>query len=288
MHLFLMLIILGGAIALRKSWQRNLQNWHDRWQAALFTFSLPPLLFLTTAIAIVCMGDRGMMIGMETGHLSYYLAIAYLIFAAIACLKLFGDGKNSLDTIRSYPQITLPINEKNVEKNIRARLLEDSGLYSAQIGFLEPELVVSQGLLETLDTEHLQAVLSHEQAHLYYRDTFLFFWLGWLRRITFWLPTTEVLWEELLALRELRADRFACQQIDGLVLAESLLLTVSAPFHEFTPLSAEFNRPCPSDRLQERVDAILDEPDRNIEFNWIDWIGLAIALLPLIFIPLHY
>ncbi|MBP0016127.1 MAG: M56 family metallopeptidase [Cyanobacteria bacterium SBLK] len=284
MHLFLILIAVTCAIVLRWSWRGNAEMWRDRWHAALLAFLLPPFLLLTTAIAIVCMGDRGTMIGMETGQWSYYLAIAYLIFVCGSGLKLFGDGRNSLDTIRAYPQITLQIEEKN----IRARLLEDSGLYSAQIGFLQPELVVSQGLLKHLDREHLQAVLTHEQAHLYYRDTFLFFWLGWLRRITPWLPATEVLWEELLALRELRADRFACQQIDGLVLAESLLLTISTPFQEFTSLSAEFNRPCSGDRLQERVDALLTESDREIELSWIDWSGLAIALLPLIFIPLHY
>lgn len=284
MHLFLILIAVSCALVLRSSWSRNTKTWRDRWHAALFAFLLPPLLLLTTAIAIICMGDRGTMIGMETGQLSYYLAIAYLIFALASWLKLFGDGHHSLQTIRSYPPITLQIEEKNV----RARLLENSGLYCAQIGFLQPELVVSQGLLESLDPEHLQAAIAHEQAHLYYGDTFLFFWLGWLRRITPWLPATEALWEELLALRELRADRFACQQIDGLVLAESLLLTVSAPFQEFASLSAEFNRLCPSDRLQERIDALLTEPNGNIEFKWIDWSGLAIALLPLIFVPLHY
>ena len=64
-----------------------------------------------------------------------------------------------------------------------ARILETDFLYSAQIGFWQSELVVSQGLLKSLDSEHLNAVLAHEQAHVYYRDTFWFFWLGWLRTI---------------------------------------------------------------------------------------------------------
>ncbi|MGK7923997.1 MAG: M56 family metallopeptidase [Spirulina sp.] len=284
MHLFLIVIALSGAIALRLSWRGSAETWHNRWHAALLAFLLPPLLLLMTAIAIVCMGDRGQMIGMETGRLSYYLAIAYLVFAFFSGWKLLADGLNSLKTIRSYPQISLPIEQQTIP----ARLLEDAGLYSAQIGFLKPELVVSQGLLENLDPEHLQAVLSHEQAHVYYRDTFLFFWLGWLRRITSWVPNTEILWQELLALRELRADRRARQQVDGLVLAESLLLTVSASFPKFASLTAEFNRLCPRDRLQERVDALLSEPDEKEALDWVDWSGFAIALLPLIFIPFHY
>lgn len=284
MHLFLIIIVLSGAIAFRLSWQGNAQTWGDRWHSALFAFLLPPLLLLMTAIAIAVMGYRGQMIGMETGRLSYYLAIAYLVFVLFSGMKVLGDGLTSLKTIRSYPQIKLHLNRQEIQ----ARLLEDSGLYSAQVGFFKPELVISQGLLENLDEEHLQAVLNHEQAHCYYRDTFCFFGLGWLRRITPWLPNTESLWQELLALRELRADRWACQQVDGLVLAESLLLTVSAPFREFASFTAEFNRPYSRDRLQERVDALLSDADRLDDFKWLDWSGLAIALLPLIFIPFHY
>ncbi len=77
MHLFLIVMALSGAIALRLSWRGNAETWHNRWHAALLAFLLPPLLLLMTAIAIVCMGDRGQMIGMETGRLSYYLAIAH-------------------------------------------------------------------------------------------------------------------------------------------------------------------------------------------------------------------
>ena len=64
---------------------------------------------------------------------------------------------------------------------------------------------------------------------------FGFFWWGWLRRLTEWLPHSKELWQELLLLRELRADQWAAQQVDPLVLAESLLLMVN-------PYPAEFRR----------------------------------------------
>jgi Zn-dependent protease with chaperone function len=48
--------------------------------------------------------------------------------------------------------------------------------------------------------------LAHEQAHAHYRDTFWFFWLNVL---TSWLPHTEALWQEILFLREIRADEKA-------------------------------------------------------------------------------
>ncbi len=42
-----------------------------------------------------------------------------------------------------------------------------------------------------------------------HRDTFWFFWLGWLGRIVPFLPNTEILWQELLTLREIRAAPWA-------------------------------------------------------------------------------
>jgi Zn-dependent protease with chaperone function len=90
-----------------------------------------------------------------------------------------------------------------------SRVLDNPIPFSALIGFWQPELIVSQGLLNTLDQDHLEAVFKHEQGHYYYRDTFWFFWLGWVRSISAWLPNTEALWQELLLLREMRADRWA-------------------------------------------------------------------------------
>jgi Zn-dependent protease with chaperone function len=56
--------------------------------------------------------------------------------------------------------------------------METPALFSAIIGFWHPEFVVSTGLLKTLDQVHIEAVIAHEKAHYYYRDTFGFFWAG--------------------------------------------------------------------------------------------------------------
>jgi len=52
-------------------------------------------------------------------------------------------------------------------------------LFSALIGFGSRNGCPAR-LLNTLDNAHLDAVIAHEQAHFYYRDTFWFFWLGWV------------------------------------------------------------------------------------------------------------
>jgi hypothetical protein len=232
-----------------------------------------------TALAVLLMGPQGQMIGLHTDGFSYGLVVGGVGLAIGFCLKLAIQGWQSLQTIRTYPKIDLD--------GKSARLVDTSTLFSAQIGFWQPELVVSQGLLETLKPEHLQAVLSHEQAHHYYRDTFWFFWLGWLRQITAWLPNTEALWQELLLLRELRADHWAAGRVDALLLAESLLIVVSTPMMASESFCAAFSRATPHNRLQERIEALLGEAESSPPSSFASWIWVVFALLPLVAVPFH-
>jgi Zn-dependent protease with chaperone function len=279
MHLIMILTALSLAWLVRCGSSKPTGNWAQRWQQTLFLFLLPPLLLVMTAIAVLCMGPQGRMIGLHTDWNSYYLVVGCVCLAIGFGLKLAAQGWQSLRQIRTYPQIELD--------GKPARLLDSPTLFSARIGFWQPELVVSQGLIETLQPEHLQAVLTHEQAHSYYRDTFWFFWLGWLRRITCWLPQTDALWQELLVLREIRADRWAADRVDSLLLAESLLIVVSVPMMESESFSAAFSRAAQQNRLQERIEALLGEPETPTPSNSWTWYWVVLALLPLVTVPFH-
>ncbi|HEY9676342.1 MAG TPA: M48 family metalloprotease [Waterburya sp.] len=279
MHLVMILTVLGCAWLLRCRWSKPVGSWAQRWQRTLLCFLFSPLLLLMSAIAVLCMGPQGQMIGLHTDGFSYGLVLGWVILSVVFGFKLAGEGWQSLQQIRAYPQIDL--NGKPT------RLLDNFMPYSAQIGFWQPELVVSQGLLQTLQPEHLQAVLTHEQAHYYYRDTFWFFWLGWLRRITAWLPNTEALWQELLLLRELRADRWAARHVDSLLLAESLLVVVSTPMMMPETFSAAFSHVVPPNRLQERIEALLEEPESPSSSSFWTWSWVLLALLPLVAVPFH-
>ncbi|NET56270.1 MAG: M56 family metallopeptidase [Symploca sp. SIO2E6] len=292
MHLLMMLLALGLAWLLRLAWQPATGNWSQRWQRALLFFLLPPLLLLMTAVAVLCMGSQGEMIGLRTGWLSYWLVFAGVGISLVCCLQLAVAGWQSWRQVRSYPRIVLGSREwgmGNGEWGIgsTARLLENPTLFIAQIGFWQPELVVSQGLLQALTPEHLAAVLTHEEAHRYYRDTFWFFWLGWVRHFSVWLPNTEVLWQELLLLREIRADGWAAQRVDALLLAESLLMVVSASVRGAENFCAAFSCTVPRNRLQERIDALLGEIDYFAPSSIWTWSWLTLVLLPLLAVPFH-
>lgn len=75
------------------------------------------------------------------------------------------------------------------------------------------------------------------------------------------------LWQELLLLRELRADRWAAQQVDPLLLAESLLVVVST--------------------MPVQIEALLAEPELMREPSLWSWTWLLLAFLPLAAVPFH-
>ncbi|PZV04564.1 MAG: Zn-dependent protease with chaperone function [Leptolyngbya sp.] len=282
MHFLMMIMGFSLAWLMRLGWVDSPGRWIERWQRSLIAFLFPPLLLMMTAIAILWMGPAGQMVLPWEGRLSYGLAIAFLISSSFLGFKLAWEGFRTLQTICQNPVIDVHGNP--------ARLLSLSTPYSARVGFWQPELVVSQGLLDTLDADHLEAVLVHEQAHATYHDTFWFFWLGWIRRTTLWLPQTETLWQELLMLRELRADRIAAQQVDPLVLAESLLMVVSAPLMQAemqSDICAAFSWAISRDRLMERIDLLLAEPEPNHSVSWWSFSWLLLACLPLATVPFH-
>ena len=253
-------------------------------QKTLFFFIFPPLLLLITTFSIALMGYQGMMFGLQASWLSYGLAIAFLVGSLGVGIYRLWQAVQSIREIRHYAQ--------RLTQNQPTRILDISFPYSAQIGLWNPELVISQGLLDSLDDEHLQAVLAHENAHYYYRDTFWFFCLGWLRQITFWLPQTEQLWQDLLFLREVRADQKASQEVDVLLLAESLMIVAKnaqeiSVLPNFGTICAAFNHQ--DNRLMTRINYLI-EPSETlvINNNLFDWFLFGLAFIPLILIPLHY
>ncbi|MDJ0844164.1 M56 family metallopeptidase [Crocosphaera sp.] len=282
MHLMMIVTMLTVAIGVRL-FGRFCPYQMSRWQRSLIVFMLPPLLLLMTAIAVIAMGYHGEMLGFRASRFSYCLAVAFLGFAIIRAIEINYQGWSSLQQIKHYPQ-------KKIDNN-PVRMIETNLPYSAQVGFWNSELVISHGLLATLDKDHLKAVIAHEQAHAYYHDTFWFFWLGWLKRISFWLPKTNQLWQELLLLREIRADQQAAHTVDPLILAESLLIIAQEINHIATakPLGvveATFHDLDMDNRLEERINALFNESD-YFRFDGIDWHLMLLILLPLVSIPFH-
>ena len=280
MHGSLLILALISAILLRVLWRSQpTSSWNQRWIGTMFTFALPPSLLITSAIALLLMGPHGMGISTFEGWATYGTGLIFLIAAATIAYIQATQAIQEIKQLRQYPSIHLPQTD--------ARLLPIALPFIAQVGFWNPEIILSQGILESLTPEQFDAVLAHEQAHATYHDTFWFFSFGCLRRLTFWLPNTEILWQELLLLRELRADRIAAQTTDPLVLAEALLTLVRSPMVQ-SDWSATLHPQNLDDRFAERIDAILGATPLAPIPGWKMSAIVVAGLLPLLIIPFHH
>lgn len=288
MHTLMILIALASAFLIRIFWQPQSFNYPQRWQRSLFYFLFPPLLLLMTTMAVLGMGTQGQMLGLETGGLSYGISSLFILALILVLCWQFYQQARSRYQLQSYPTTSI--------SGIPAKVLPTPLLYSAQIGGLHSQLVISEGLLATLDPSHLEAVIAHENAHLYYRDTFWFFWLGWIYRATVWLPQSHQLWEELLCLRELRADWKATETVNPLLLAESLITVaksaVNYPEVGCAALSCtacgERSRSATQSRLEERIEALINQEEADTPPLVILGKELVWTLTPLITMPWHH
>jgi Zn-dependent protease with chaperone function len=312
-------------------WHNLLEQlpWQWRWHLTLAQFLLPVLVLLSVATAVVIMGTQGEMIGWHVGWLGYYLGWSFWLYSLLRVMHLCWQGNRSVKHLDNFERTDLQSTDltdlnalcpqpPNTPENTvhwqpvlpplepllqpllqpllhRAKILEIPALFAAQVGFWDSQLVLSRRLVDTLPPEHLAAVLYHEQAHVYYRDTFWFFWLGCGRHIAPWLPHTEALWQELLLLRELRADRWALNHTDGLLLAEALVALVQdhcglEPTFAAgldSDLGTDLGCDTTEDRLEMRINHLLEPMESLPNLSPLSLAWLALGLLPLLLMALH-
>jgi Zn-dependent protease with chaperone function len=278
MHLHLLLLALIVACLVRFLLFRPSPAWPIRWQYSLGLFLFPPLLLLFMAVSVLNMGSRGHMLGLPVGVIGQICALGFLGIAVLTLIWRAFQGWRSLQRVKQAAKISI--------QNQTGYLLDTPIPFAAQIGFWQSQLVVSQGLLQ-LTPEQIGAVLTHEQAHAHYHDTFWFFWLGWLRQLTLWLPNTEQLWQELLLLREMRADQWATQTVDALLLAETLLQMAEAPLMDLDSACAALSDSNSLSRLEERIEALLVETEPALIPLTLPWVWLFLSLIPLLTLVLH-
>ncbi len=280
MHIALIMGVFAGVWIWRQQLaDPTIGTWQQRWQKSLVAFVVPPALLLGTALAIAIMGAGGRMWGMPASDLAYVLAIGFLGWATCIGLRLVYLSWQDERRLQAHPH--------QMVGGERVRLAQTSVPASAHVGVWQPEVLLTTGLIACLNSEQMRAVLAHERAHAHYRDTLWFFWLGWLRAIAAWLPKTEALWQELLLLRELRADRRAAAQSDSLALAEALLTVARYPLEFAEARCAALNAAASPERLQERIEALVSSPP-VVETSCRGWSWrLGLALLPLATLPFH-
>lgn len=285
MHLGLILGALVTAAAVRWGWQPGVGPWRRRWWRAVLALTCPLVLLVSTAIAILGMGHHGTMLGWAVGPLGCRISQGGLGLGLLIGLYGLCQAGWTSWRWRRYPSVQIP-------QGIPARLIDTATPLAAQVGFWRPALIVSRGWLDQLSSPEQAMILAHEQAHAHYHDPLCFWLLGLVRRLTGWLPHTPALWQELLLLREIRADRWATQQAHPLAVAE-LLVKISrqgALGQSGLPATlVGFSGPDELDRLEQRVDALLQPvPDPEAIPLGLVILGVVPALLPLLAMGFHH
>ncbi|WP_035985919.1 M56 family metallopeptidase [Leptolyngbya sp. KIOST-1] len=264
--------------------------WQDRWESTLRAFCLPPLTVLLVASAVLSMGHHGTMLGWSVSPVGCWVSLGVLCWFSGVLVYSLGRALVAHGRLRRYPTIALP-------QGGVARCVPGAVPMAAQVGLWRSSLLVSQGWLDHLTPAEQRAMLAHEQAHADFHDPLWFFGLGLLRRFGCWLPHTTALWDDLLLLREMRADQQAATTSDPLVLAELLVKLARQITLALQPPAlgtgidcfAAFNESLSVSRLEQRVNALLTPaPEADPQapgFRHLAW--LAAAVLPLATTWLH-
>jgi Zn-dependent protease with chaperone function len=162
----------------------------------------------------------------------------------------------------------------------RVIVVRERRLVSYTIGFLRPRVVISDGLLDTLDAAEIQAVLCHEECHVAGRDNLLILVARTLAHAFALVPGVGFSYARLRRALELAADSYARRTTgDPLVVASSLQkfarrLTVSGS----DPLvAASF---ADEGHVVERIQGLLGEEPA---YRWRRWFAGAALLLVLVF-----
>ncbi|NJK71904.1 MAG: hypothetical protein HC926_00215 [Synechococcaceae cyanobacterium SM2_3_60] len=162
--------LLLGAVVVAGLWRLT---WAPRC-SPLTLFVAPPLLLLSTVLAIVVMGSSGQMWGWPTGWAGYIPALVVMGVALLSALWQWLAGWWAVRRLLAIATLETVAAEP-------VYVVAHPAVFAAQIGIIYPRLMLTTGLQHMLSPAQQAAVIWHERAHRYYHDSLLFFALGWLR-----------------------------------------------------------------------------------------------------------
>ncbi|MEH7092587.1 M56 family metallopeptidase [Priestia megaterium] len=161
--------------------------------------------------------------------------------------------------------------------SIQINIINDKRPVAFTYGFVYPQIIISTGLIQLLDSNEIEAVLEHEYYHYRNKDPFKLSLYKCLARLFFFLPITEKILKRYVTQKELAADAFATEQVGLKPIASALykLMTYSSPLSFST---AHFQN---SDLKDVRIEFLLTGTHTRASLSKREW---AVSILHLIFI----
>lgn len=153
-------------------------------------------------------------------------------------------------------------------------VVEDENLFSFCSGIFSPSIIITTGLISSLNDKELEAVFLHEKAHLQSRDPFKIILGKTISWVFFFLPIFSELNKNIVATNELLADRFVIKsQQDTAFLRGALKKILMEPQVTLATVPAIAN----PDYLEIRIHRLVN-PALKQSFR-ISWKSIATSLL---------
>ena len=161
-------------------------------------------------------------------------------------------------------------------------LVEDTNLFSFCTGILSPSIIITTGLVSSLNDKELEAVFLHEKAHLQNHDPLKIILGKTISCVFFFLPIFSELNKNIAATNELLADRFAIKsQQDTAFLRGALKKILMEPQITFATVPAISN----PDYLEIRIRRLVNPSVKYyIGVSWISFFSTAIFLFISLFL----
>lgn len=198
--------------------------------------------------------------------------------AATLCAQL-GSSRALLRASTCAPSAVWPDLPARLEG--RVAVVDEPALVSYAVGFFHPRVVISSGLLESLDADEIRAVLAHEEAHLAGRDNLLILAAQTMAHTFALVPGVRFAYARFRRALELAADSYARGSVgDPLVLASSLqkfarrLLVAPGSGPQVMAAFAD------EGHVVERIHGLLGD---EVAYSWRRRLAGAALLLTLVF-----
>jgi beta-lactamase regulating signal transducer with metallopeptidase domain len=133
------------------------------------------------------------------------------------------------------------------------------------MGFIQPKIVLSTGLISLLNEEELQAVIAHELYHKENRDPLTMFLMALCASTIWYIPILQWFNEQYRIIKELLADDYAIdKQRTSVNLSSALLKMLKVGQHEKMAFAyASFA----DTSINYRIDYLLD-PVKGFQMKW--------------------
>ncbi|MGG1675422.1 M56 family metallopeptidase [Neobacillus sp. NRS-1170] len=170
----------------------------------------------------------------ERGTFAYYAILLMVNFYIFYSVIIIGKKVvNQIIILRSFRKKLLQHINNDKSKHLNQMfnrikedivVIENNELLAFTFGFCKPIIVLSNTLIEMLDSKELEAVIYHETSHQKYFDGIKVFILQIISEVMWYIPLTKWSYQNYRILIELAADEFAINRMGSELGLGSALL----------------------------------------------------------------